>query len=146
VAPYREIESIFRDAGIKATLSGEISKDVWKKFLFISPVAGTTALFDKPLGGVLEDGEASRLLEGMMTEVDRVARAKGIDLPGDAVLQAMETVARFPYETKTSFQVDVEKGRRTEIETLIGYVIRAGESLGIDTPFNLRVYQALLKK
>jgi len=146
VAPYREIESLLRDAGIKATLSGEISKEVWKKFLFISPVAGATALFDKPLGGVLEDGEASRLLEGMMTEVDRVARAKGIDLPRDAVLQAMETVARFPYETKTSFQVDVEKGRRTEIETLIGYVIRAGESLGIETPFNLRTYQALSKK
>ena len=144
--PYREIESLFREAGIKAVLSDAIGVDVWKKFLFISPVAGATALFGKPLGGVLEDREAFHLLEGMMNEVDRVARAKGIGLPVDAVSQAMETVARFPYETKTSFQVDVEKGRKTEIETFMGYVVRAGEALGIETPFNRRTYEALLKK
>jgi len=146
VDPYREIESLFREAGIKAVLSETIAVEVWKKFLFISPVAGATALFGKSLGGVLEDREAFSLLEGMMNEVDRVARARGIALPGDAVSQAMETVARFPYETKTSFQVDVEKGRKTEIETLLGYVVRGGKALGIDTPHTQRTYEALLKK
>ena len=145
-APFRTIESLFLEAGIQAVLTEAVAVEVWKKFLFISPVAGATALFGKSLGGILEDPEALRLLEGMMNEVDRLARARGIGLPASAVAQAMETVARFPYETKTSFQVDMENGRKTEIETFMGYVVRAGQALGIDTPFNRRVYDALLAK
>jgi 2-dehydropantoate 2-reductase len=146
VEPFRALETLFIDAGIKAVLTGAIAAEVWKKYLFISPVAGATALHDKTLGGVLEDGQARRLLEGMMNEVDRIARAKGVDLAEDAVSQALETVARFPHGTKTSFQVDVEKGAKTEIETFMGYVVRQGRALGIETPFNLLVYEALSKK
>lgn len=146
VEPYRALETLLVDAGIKAVLTGMIAQEVWKKYLFISPVAGATALHDKTLGGILEDGQARRLLEGMMNEVDRIARAKGVALSGDAVSQAMEAVARFPYGTKTSFQVDVEKRVKTEIETFMGYVVREGKALGIETPFNRLVYEALSKK
>ena len=35
---------------------------------------------------------------------------------------------------------DIRRGRRTEIDHLNGYVVRAGEALGIATPVNRTLY------
>ena len=42
---FEWIEELLINAGIKATLSNDISKIIWKKFLFISPLAVATSYF-----------------------------------------------------------------------------------------------------
>ena len=37
---YRPLETLFKEAGIKAELSGEIAVHLWSKYLFVSPMAG----------------------------------------------------------------------------------------------------------
>jgi ketopantoate reductase len=41
-------------------------------------------------------------------------------------------------------QLDVEKGARTELDTMLGYVVRKGRELDIPTPRHDEIYQALL--
>ena len=36
-----------------------------------------------------------------------------------------------------------EKGKKTEIETFTGYVVREGKQLNVETPLNDQVYAAL---
>jgi ketopantoate reductase len=40
-------------------------------------------------------------------------------------------------------QLDVEKGARTELDTMLGYVVRKGRELGVSTPRHTEVYDAL---
>jgi 2-dehydropantoate 2-reductase len=40
---------------------------------------------------------------------------------------------------KPSFLVDIERGRKTEIDTLSGTIVRLGEQHGIETPVHAEV-------
>ncbi len=140
---YTDIETLMRDAGINAELSGSITLEAWTKYVFIGPLASITALFDETVGAVMDHPEHRLMLEGLMKEVELVAQAGNIPFPRDIVASSLAMASRFPHDTKTSLQVDVEKGNRTEIETFTGYVIHMGKKSGIDTPFHDKVYAAL---
>jgi len=144
--PYRHIEKIFTDAGITAHLSDTIERDVWTKFLFIGPLAGITAMREKTLGEIMNDEKDRTMLTGMMREVEAIARKRSIILPSDIVDTSLAMTANFPSETKTSLQLDVEKGREAEIDLFIGSVIRSGKALAIPTPLHDKVYSNLITK
>jgi 2-dehydropantoate 2-reductase len=143
---YTGIETVMKDAGIKATLSDHITPDVWSKYIFVGPLGSISSMLNKPLGAIMENEEHRTMLEGLMKEVEAVAHAKDISLPENIVQQSLDVASSFPYETKTSIQLDFEKGRQTEMETFTGYVVRSGRKLRIKTPLHDTVYAALKNK
>lgn len=143
VESYRHIESLLKDAGIKAELTGDIALELWTKYIFVGPFSGVSSLLGKVFGAILEDARDRGMLEGMMKEVEALARKRGIALPHDIVARSVEKVAGFPYDTKSSMQLDFEKGRRVELELFVGYVVRSGGELGVPTPLHQRVYREL---
>jgi len=141
--PYRFLETLLKEAGIKAELTGEIAVSLWTKYLFVSPMAGVTSRMAKSFGSVMEDEKGRGLVRGLMEEIAALARAKGIPLPPDSIETALGKIARFPYETKSSMQLDHEKGNRTEVELFIGCAVRVGRALGVPTPLHEELYAAL---
>lgn len=141
--PYRPIEELLKKAGINATLTGQPLVPLWTKYIFICPSAGLTALQKKTFGEIMENPDSRSFLKGLMEEVEAVARAKGVALPANIVEESIAKVAGFPPATKTSLQLDFEKGNPTEIELFNGYIVRAGKELGIPTPLNEKVYKGL---
>jgi len=140
---FRPIDALFQEAGIVSELTPSSQIALWTKFIFICPAAGVTSLLQKPFGEVMDDSGARDLLTGLIGEVEQIARAKGIDLPGDIVPATIAKVKQFPYETKTSMQLDYEKGRETEIDIFTGYIVKSGREWGIKTPLHERVYKTL---
>jgi len=51
--------------------------------------------------------------------------------------------SRMPPEAKSSMMVDLEAGRRIELDTFNGAVVRFGKKHGVDTPYNYVIYSAL---
>jgi 2-dehydropantoate 2-reductase len=143
---YRPLEGLLRGAGIKAELSNDIAVPLWTKYLFVSPMAGVTSLKRLNFGDVMADGEARAMVRGLMAEVERLARAKGINLPPDSVERGIATVERFPPATKSSLQLDFEKEKRTELELFIGFAVRAGRALGVPMPLHEELYAGLTGK
>jgi 2-dehydropantoate 2-reductase len=141
--PFRPLEGLLKEAAIKAELTDRIGEHLWTKYLFVSPMAGVTSLTAKPFGAVMADEKGRAMARELMEEIARLARAKGIILPADSVDTALAKVARFPYETKSSMQLDYEKGGLTEIDLFIGYAVRLGRSLGISVPCHEELYAAL---
>jgi len=146
VENYRPIEKLLRDAGIKADLVADIDLALWTKYIFISSMAGLTAYFGKTFGEILESPEDKQFLEGVMKEIEAVARAKKVGFPPDVVKQTMDKVAAFPHGTKTSMQRDFEKNTETELEVITGYVLNTGKEYGVPTPLTEKVYRELLKR
>ena len=143
---YRSLETLLKEAGIKAELSATIAVSLWTKYLFVSPMAGVTSLMGLSFGGVMADEKGKRRVRGLMAEIGHLAAAKGIALPADSVERAIATVERFPYGTRSSMQLDYEKGGRTEMELFIGYAVRSGRLLGVPTPLHDELYSALSHK
>lgn len=146
VEKFRYLEDLLRGAGIEADLVEDVAVQVWTKYIFVSPFAGITSLRGKTFGAVLENGEDRKMLQGLMAEIEAVAKAKGVHLPADIVEESLRKGASFPYATKTSMQLDYEKGRPTEIDIFMEYIMNAGRELGIATPIHEEVYRGLMER
>lgn len=146
VDQYTGVEAFMKDADIKAALSDHIIIDVWSKYIFVGPLGSITSMLNLPLGAIMENEKHKTMLEGMMKEIEAVAHAKDISLPENIVQQSLNVALNFPYETKTSIQLDFEKGKHTELETFTGYVVKSGKALDIATPLHEAVYSALNQK
>ncbi len=138
------LEKFLRKCSVDASLLENIDEAVWTKFIFLSPFAGATSLFRRNFGEVLSGEDSAPVLRGMMEEIETIALMKGIRLPKDIVGLSLEKGRSFPPETKSSMQLDCERGKRTEVDSLLGFVVREGERLGADVPLTRGVHDALL--
>lgn len=142
----RPIEAFLREAGIKAELVGNIAVPLWTKYIFIDPLAGLTSMTGKAFGAIMEDEAHKGMLAGLMQEVLLIAKAQGVSLPGDIVQATIAKASTFPKETRTSLQLDFEKGNPAELDIFMSYVVAAGKKLGVPVPLHEKVYGELLKK
>jgi len=60
------------------------------------------------------------------------------------VEKTMAMIARFGYDSKTSMQLDRERGSQTEIDTLTVFLCRAGRESEIPTPLHDEVLRQLV--
>ncbi|MGE5252304.1 MAG: ketopantoate reductase family protein [Bacteroidota bacterium] len=130
--------------GVTVELSDNILKVLWTKFVFIAAQSSIGSLTRLPVGGYRSVPETRAMMTGLMQEVASLARAQGIALDRDLIQKTMDFVDNQAPHIKPSMQVDVEAGRRTEIESMIGVIGRKGRELGIPTPIADFVYAALL--
>jgi 2-dehydropantoate 2-reductase len=131
------IQSIFEvlnNTGITVEISENIQKILWTKFVFISAVSSFGSLTRLPMGDYRSIPETRQLLSGIMQEVEALARAQGIALDLDVVQKSLEFMDNAAPHIKPSMQLDVESGRRTELESMVGVIGRKGRELGIPTP------------
>jgi 2-dehydropantoate 2-reductase len=134
-----------RNAGVNAICTENVLEEVWKKFSFLSPIAAVTTYTNSTLGVIRENDEKKNLLRSLMEEALMVAKAKGISLPPDIIEKNLALIAAQPYEGTSSMHRDVQMGRQTEIETLLGYVIKEAKGYGLQVPFYEKIYTGLKK-
>lgn len=137
------LHDTLRGAEIAAEVHPNIRVVLWQKFLFICAFSGVTAVTRLPIGTILADPVTHALFRGTSEEVEAVARASGIDLPADCVEQAITQAAAVEPWGRGSLYGDLAGGRRLELESLNGEVVRLGREHGIETPLNFAIYAAL---
>jgi len=141
------LQSIFealKATGATVEISENIRKILWTKFVFIAASSSLGSLTRLPMGGYRDVPEARALLSGIMTEVEALARKEGVELDPDVVQKSLDFVDNAAPHIKASMQLDVESGRRTEIESMIGVIGRKGRAMGIPTPIADFAYAILL--
>jgi len=131
-------------AGIDTRLSEEIRLEVWRKFLMLAPMAAISGMTRLPLARIRSEPETWRLAELGMREVVAVANAEGVRLTEQDVQETLAFVMSMPETWKASLTVDLEQGRRLEVDWFSGTVCRLGEAAKIATPFH-RVALGVLK-
>ena len=141
----KDIENILRAADIDAGYSGDIESIVWEKYIFICPFASATTFLDRTIQGVLDDEEGKTLFDGLLGEVIHIAETQGIHLPENIRKITIDKAFTFPYETKTSMHKDFKDGKKIELDTFTGYIVKAAEEHGIPVPHHDKVYKALKK-
>jgi len=132
-----------QDAGIDISLSENIDRDRWEKFVFLVGLSGATASIRLPLGPILQDPDTRHFFHGLMKEVVAVGIANGIALPPDYADDRLKFGDNSPPTFKASMLHDLERGNRLELDWLAGRVIQLGRELGVPTPNNAAVYNIL---
>lgn len=120
-------------AGVPTDVVDDPELLVWEKVLVNVGINAPTALARVENGTLARTEPGRRLLRTAVTEAERVARAQGHDVREDAVEYAL-SVAERTASNRSSMRVDLESGRRTEVESLYGAVIERAERAGIEVP------------
>lgn len=138
------IHKAFEETGITAERSENILKVMWTKFVFISTVSGLGSLIRLPIGDYRSVPETREVMISLMREVEAVAREKGVELDADVVQKSLDFTDNAAPYIKPSMQRDVEAGRRSELESMVGVISRKGRELGVGTPIADAIYAFLL--
>ena len=109
----------------------------------ICGLSGLTALTRLPIGAVLARAETRTLYQEVMEETLAVGRAEGVALPDEVVERTLKVFEAADPTIHGSLYYDLAAGRRLEIDTLNGAVVRLGRKRGVPTPANFAVYAAL---
>jgi 2-dehydropantoate 2-reductase len=122
-------------AGVQADIPSNIHHALWSKFVFIAPMSGIGAATRVPIGVWRAMPEPRAIAIQAMREIVDVARARGVDLGGDAAID--RTLARFdalPPESTSSLQRDIIDGKPSELDAQLGAIVRLGRETNIPTP------------
>jgi 2-dehydropantoate 2-reductase len=131
-----------RDAGIEAAVTPAVQVMLWSKFVLLTANSGMNSLSGEDTGVVRADPVMRDVYRNAMRETVAVGRAMGVDLPDDIIERSMAWLDSSA-PIKASLAVDLERGRRLEVEWLSGAVHRLGALNSVPTPIHSTIYAAL---
>lgn len=144
---FQLLEALLKKAKIEATLTQDISRILWEKFIFISPTATATSYFDSSIGELISDKIKLLTTLKLVEEVTMIAKAKNILVPDDIVEKTLNKLKALPFETTSSMHSDFKnKKPKNELQSLTSYVLSEGQKHDIKTPTYHTLYQELKKK
>ena len=138
------IYNTLQKTGATVEVSDTILKILWTKFVFIAPVMAMGSLTRVTFGEYRNVPEARATLTDAISEVAAVAQAGGVTLDQDVVEKTLAFIDSSDPGIKPSMQRDVESGKLSELESMIGVVVRMGAQFNVPTPV-MRFAYAMLK-
>ena len=134
---------LLRASGVPTEISANVEGALWAKLILNCAYNALSALARMPYGALVQRGGVLAVMDDVVAECLAVARADGVQVPGDARAAVRSLAGTMPAQYSSTAQ-DLMRGRPTEIDHLNGYVVRRGEALGVPTPAN-RVLHTLVK-
>ncbi len=130
-----EIVTLFSRAGMEAELVDDIYASLWEKLFVNVGINALTAIHGRKNGWLLTTEATRETMKGAIAEAVAIAKAKKISIPTDPLALTF-SVCEQTKDNVSSMLQDIRNKRLTEIDAINGYIIEAGEKLGIPTPVN----------
>jgi len=121
--------------GLTTEATQDIISMVWRKGVLnacMNPVCAVTGL---TMNRAMTDPIVFLIVNALVNECIQVARANEINLGWNFYPHAIEYMSKAG-DHKPSMLMDIEAGRRTEVDFINGKFVEYGQRAGIDTPFN----------
>jgi 2-dehydropantoate 2-reductase len=125
-------------SGLTTSHTDSIVSMVWRKGILnacMNPVCAVTGL---TMAQAMGDPIVFQIVDALVKECVKVARANEINLGWDFYPGAIEYM-RKAGDHKPSMLMDIENKRRTEIDYMNGKFIEYGAQAGIETPYNIMI-------
>ena len=134
----RALADVFIKAGLRCPIRTNIRHDMWVKLMGNVAYNPISALTRSTLIEIVQCPETREFAAAIMRESESVAQKLGIEM-GVSVEQRLAGAEKVGHH-KTSMLQDVEAGKPTELEAIVGAVVELGEKLGLSLPNTKAVY------
>lgn len=131
-------------ASINCRLYPDMAPLLREKFIMLSPSAASTSYFDAPIGKVMAEHDSE--LRELIRELAMLYRAMGSSNDLFIEEEAYEAVDKMPKEATTSMHSDIVSGHRSELEMLVGFVVKRAKKLGVEVPLYRAYYDAIKER
>lgn len=139
----RAVAAALTKSGLPTRHTDQIISMVWRKAILnacMNPVCAVTGL---TMAQAMNDPIVFQIIEALVKECVKVARANEIPLGWDFYPYCLEYMGTAG-DHKPSMLVDIEMKRRTEIDFMNGKFVEYGRRADLETPYN-KTLMALVK-
>jgi 2-dehydropantoate 2-reductase len=136
----KAIEQLFANTPVSAPANDNILQEMWEKFVMMGAMAGMNCLMRGNIGEIMGTQDGERLMLAALAECRQVAEAAGFP-PRPQARQRVETMLTERGSINSaSMRQDLEAGRRTEADAIVGDMLRRAAGFGIETPLLRAAY------
>jgi 2-dehydropantoate 2-reductase len=139
----RAIADEFAGSKVEAPANENIVLEMWEKFVFISAMAAMNCLMRGTIGEIAATRDGKALMMQALAECRAVATAAGF-APRPEPSARLDAMLTEPGSANSaSMRQDLEAGRRTEADAIIGDMLRRAQGFGLAMPMLTAAYCAL---
>jgi 2-dehydropantoate 2-reductase len=139
----RAIHEAFSSADIQSFPVEDGRVPIWEKFVFLAAIAGFAGAARLPVGPLRGDPFTRAQFLAACREIEAVARAEGVPVAADVVDRIGPYLDGIPGSMRPSLLIDLQAGKRIEVEALQGAVVRRAAKLGVPAPIMSTLYSVL---
>ena len=142
-ARVRAIADAMSPADIQVHAVPDARTPLWDKFVYLVPFSGFTGSARLPIGFLWPHPQVREMFYAGAREVAAIAAAEGVTLSADRFETLQEYMDNIPPTTRSSLLIDLEQGKRIEVEALQGAALRRAAAHGVPAPIVATLYAVL---
>jgi len=129
-----KFKNAFEECGFPVELSDNIGKLIWHKLFTNVTLSALTGVLQVPMGYITQDTNSWAMAKTLLKEAVAVAKADGHEFDEALILEEIEAVSKKSPDGQTSIFADLRDGRRTEVDTISGFIVKTAEQKGVSAP------------
>jgi 2-dehydropantoate 2-reductase len=138
------IAELLAAADIEVTPVADARVPIWDKFVYLAAFAGFTGASRLAIGHIWKHPHVREMFYACCREIAAIAKAEGVTISPNRFETLEEYMTNIPPTTRSSLLIDLEQGKRIEVEALQGAAVRRANKHGVPVPIVSSLY-ALLK-
>ena len=137
------IADILATADIQVTPVADARIPIWDKFVYLVAFSGFTGASRLAIGHIWKYPKVQEMFYAASREIAAIAAAEGVTISANRFDTLKEYMENIPPSTRSSLLIDLEQGKRIEVEALQGAAVRRGKKLGVPVPVTSTLYAVL---
>jgi 2-dehydropantoate 2-reductase len=137
------VADIFATADIQVTPVADARVPIWDKFVYLVAFSGFTGASRLAIGHIWKFPHVQEMFYATSREIAAIARAEGVTISANRFDTLKEYMDHIPPTTRSSLLIDLEQGKRIEVEALQGAAVRRAKKHGVPVPITSTLYAVL---
>ena len=128
------LKEAFDSCGFQVKIHENIQQLIWDKLFTNVSLSAVTGILQVDMGYIASNEYAWKMTVKLIHEAVATAKALGLTCDEEAIVEKVRKTSEDSPNGRTSIRVDLEAGRRTEVDTISGAVVRAAKRCGVEVP------------
>lgn len=129
-----KMKESFDNCGFTLKICENIQQLIWDKLFTNVSLSAVTGILQVDMGYIAANEYAWNLTKALIHEAVLVAKAMGLEADEEAIVKKVSDTSVNNPNGCTSIRADLRDGRRTEVDTISGAIVRAGHEYNVAVP------------
>ena len=128
------LKEAFDCCGFNVKIHANIQQLIWDKLFTNVSLSAVTGILQVDMGYIASNEYAWAMTRRLIKEAVAVAKAMGLEADEEAIAAKVRKTSEMSPNGCTSIRADLRDGRKSEVDTISGSVVRAAQKCGVSVP------------
>jgi 2-dehydropantoate 2-reductase len=129
-----KLKEDFESCGFHVAIHSNIQQLIWNKLFTNVSLSAVTGILQVDMGYIAANEHAWNMTVRLIKEAVLAAKGLGLWADENEIMEKVRKTSEMSPYGCTSIRSDLQNGRRTEVDTISGSVVRAAKKCGIPVP------------